>query len=179
LAILSTATLGLVWSRGRKQAFWGGFATAGWAYLAACFGPWLNMNGGPFLLTTAILDIVYTTVAGTKLSANGTPGAADTLYATLTGATPSANGTPGAAYGLGAGFGATPAPPPAPHSSWTWWTSVSKGSFFFGPNRMYFPETYFYTGHFLFALLVGYLGARVARSFFDSRSAPSAQPPAA
>ncbi len=56
--------LGLVTAlsrRGRRgsRPFWRGFAACGWAYLLISCGPWFRTEVGPYLITTAALDLAY------------------------------------------------------------------------------------------------------------------------
>jgi hypothetical protein len=59
LVILGLATA-LSWrGRGGARPFWRGFAACGWAYLLVTCGPWFRTEVGPYLITTAVLDVAY------------------------------------------------------------------------------------------------------------------------
>jgi len=59
MATLTIAVLAAIYRRGPRRAFWVGFATCGWVYFLAIWGPAPVSNIGVHLVTRAILDIVY------------------------------------------------------------------------------------------------------------------------
>lgn len=58
-AILLAAILGAVYHRGRRQAFWLGFALFGWSYFVLSLLPLDRNEVSPFLPTTRLLDEVH------------------------------------------------------------------------------------------------------------------------
>jgi hypothetical protein len=59
VALLSSAILGTMASRGPHRLTWAGLAVFGWIYLAIAFGPWpFNPDGPPPLLTIPLLDAI-------------------------------------------------------------------------------------------------------------------------
>jgi hypothetical protein len=52
LVSLAASLVGSVFARGRRRAYWGGYAAFGWAYFAAVFAPGLGEAIGPWFPTT-------------------------------------------------------------------------------------------------------------------------------
>jgi hypothetical protein len=59
LVILGLVTALSRRGRGGPRPFWRGFAACGWAYLLVTCGPWFRTEVGPYLITTAVLDVAY------------------------------------------------------------------------------------------------------------------------
>ena len=59
VAVLFAGILGVLFRRLDARAFWSGFALFGWGYAVLVFGPWLNTNIGPQLVTTKLLGYVH------------------------------------------------------------------------------------------------------------------------
>ncbi|HEV3164060.1 MAG TPA: hypothetical protein VGZ22_08515, partial [Isosphaeraceae bacterium] len=59
LAACAIGTLGAIFRRGPRRAFWAGFAILGWGYLALAFGPWFASSVRPHLLTTRLFDLLH------------------------------------------------------------------------------------------------------------------------
>jgi hypothetical protein len=74
LGFLIVALIGVLFCRGPRRLFWGGFALCGWIYFLANFGPWASEAIGPHLVTTAMFDIVYAQIAPATAIAPFGPG---------------------------------------------------------------------------------------------------------
>jgi hypothetical protein len=146
LVAMVVATLGALFHRGLPQKFWAGYAICGWLYLLMNFGPWFSNQVGPYLFTTACLDLVYPRVAAVEQTAM----------------VPSSNA---AVFGLGGGFGATTAPA---ESIWEHWTTIDSAAHGFQVANNFDVDRslpFQLIGHALFALLFAYLGGLTARRF--------------
>jgi hypothetical protein len=63
-ALLLVAVLSAANSKGRKRAFWSGFAVFGWRHQLLAFWPSPNATPTPRLLTTFLLDMLHFVVSG-------------------------------------------------------------------------------------------------------------------
>jgi hypothetical protein len=61
---LAAATLTAVYRLGTRRAFWTGFAFCGWLYLGLTWNPWSGSSLSPLIVTTALMDMAYSTVGG-------------------------------------------------------------------------------------------------------------------
>lgn len=59
LICLTVACFGVVFRRGHKRTFWGGFLACGSLYSVLSLAPWFDSHVGHRLFTTAILDLIY------------------------------------------------------------------------------------------------------------------------
>jgi hypothetical protein len=59
LAIHFAAIVALLTVQGPARGFWKGFVACGWGYLILSLGPGLESSTGPYLATTALLDVAY------------------------------------------------------------------------------------------------------------------------
>jgi hypothetical protein len=64
VASLAAATLTAVHRLGARRAFWTGFAFCGWLYLGLSSYPWSGSNLNPLIVTSALMDLAYPTIAG-------------------------------------------------------------------------------------------------------------------
>lgn len=182
LATLTIAVLAAVYRRGKRRAFWVGFASCGWLYLVLALGPWLESAVGSFLVTTAILDVVYPQIVpappppassapasgmgggmpgGTMMTAPGTGFGA---YAPP----PSAPGMMGSGMMM-TGGAMSAVPPPSAWSNWTvpdQYTGLGES---IGNVPLVSSEPFRRIGHSLFALLCALLGGALARRFASTR----------
>jgi hypothetical protein len=167
IGLLLTAILGIACCREQQRAAWAGFATFGWSYLILCFAPWFDTEVGPYLLTTAVLELLYPKLAVQTALENG---------AIPVNPMPRFPKLP-PAYGLGGGFGGPPpvAPPVPLPNAWQWWTSVldDGGASMSGQIQLLSPEAYRRVGNCLATLLLAYLGSRIARALYATRTVPS------
>ena len=53
------ALLAVKYRDGNRRAFWLGFSVFGWAYVLACYGPFVGSTIRPRLLTTTLIDRLY------------------------------------------------------------------------------------------------------------------------
>ena len=74
IGTLTAAMLAGVYRRGKRRAFWIGFASCGWVYLLLALGPWSESLVAPFLITTAILDLIYPKVVPPPAIPSAPPG---------------------------------------------------------------------------------------------------------
>ncbi len=169
-AILVAALLNLAVCRGRSRAYWLGFAVCGWAYFAANFAPWAAESVGPRLVTTALLDILYPSIAppSPPPAPGGWTGGGTVMMNPMGGMT--------AGYpGMGGPGGAVP---PVP-SRWEVWTMDDRNTgigMLAGSVVMASPETFRRIGHSLLTPLLAALGGWHARSRFDRRGREDAVP---
>src|SRR5258708_6300527 len=63
LALVAFTIATLVARFGKRGGFAVGFAICGWLYMGLAFGPWFEDHMGHRLLSTAILDVLYSHVA--------------------------------------------------------------------------------------------------------------------
>jgi hypothetical protein len=154
-AVLVFAALGAVFRRGLPRAFWTGFSICGWLYFLVAFAPWLEGQFYPYLLTTAILDLIYSHVAAPE----------QTAVALQSGQF---------VYGLAGGFGG---PPPVPEHPWVFWTGMDNAASQFSVSNNFDllrSKPFQMIGHSFFALLFAYLGGVSARRFARLEAGPSA-----
>jgi hypothetical protein len=59
LASLAASLVGAAFARGRRRAYWSGYAACGWPYFAAVFVPGLSEVIGPWLPTTPAIAALY------------------------------------------------------------------------------------------------------------------------
>jgi hypothetical protein len=59
LAALAASLVGSAFARGRRRAYWRGYAACGWTYFAAVFAPGLREDVGPLLPTTPAVAALY------------------------------------------------------------------------------------------------------------------------
>jgi hypothetical protein len=59
LGLLAAAVLGVVYRRGGRRARWLGFALFGWGYLVLTFGPWFVSEVRPKLPTSKLLNDLH------------------------------------------------------------------------------------------------------------------------
>jgi hypothetical protein len=146
LGAMVVASLGAMFHRGLPQKFCAGYTICGWLYLLMNFGPWFGNQVGPYLFTTACLDLIYPRVAAVEQTAM----------------VPSSKG---AVFGLGGGFGATTAPADGIWEHWTTIDSAAKGFQVANDFDVIRSLPFQLIGHALFALLFAYLGGLTARRF--------------
>ncbi len=146
--ILTIAALGAWFHRGSPRAFWAGFASSGWLFLLANFGPWFESEVSPYIFTTAVLDLVYPYVAPPERTAvviENKP-----------------------VIGQAGGFGGRVAFDS--DEAWAHWTFMSNSNTQDGMaamNNFSFPRSkpFRMIGHSLFALIFAHLGGVIARRF--------------
>ena len=156
LALLGVAVLGIVHRRGRKRAWWLGFALFGGLYHLLAAGPWVADVTRPTLPTTQLLDYTHSLVVGPGAvvwTTNALPaGSATTLGLQSTGGT-NLTLTPQTHI-----LSVVTAPPGGAQTSF-----LMSGS----NLRMLLPgavnyEPFLRVGHCLFAIMIGLLGAFVS-----------------
>lgn len=183
LVVLTIAVLAAVYRRGRRRAFWVGFASCGWLYLVLAVGPWFGTLVGSFLVTTAALDILASHVAPSSPPAVGmfvlsTPGP---TTITAPKALPAGNPPPSGAGGVmgsgtmsaagmmpGAGLYVVPQQP----SAWSSWTEPDRDSgtgAMIGRVRLASSDSFRRIGHSQFALLGALLGGVLTRRLASTR----------
>jgi len=62
--LLLVAVVSAANSKGRRRAFWWGFAAFGWGHQLLAFWPSINATPAPRLLTTFLLDMLHFVVTG-------------------------------------------------------------------------------------------------------------------
>ncbi len=142
LLALGVATLGAAFLRGRRRAYWAGFAAFGWGYAALSSGPWAAEAIGPRLATTKLLEY-----AGPHIDL--APDDSQSLYLYTTLAT------------------ASTTPPPQILAD----VNVTSQLFTTTPSGMIVravSESFLRVGHGLFTLILALLGGAVARRFHDA-----------
>src|SRR4051794_18630455 len=160
IGTLTVAVLAAVYRRGRRRAFWVGFASCGWAYLLLALGPGNESLAGPFLVTTAVLDLLYPKVVP--------PLPAATPANPATAPAPSAMARPvrGRMLVLKTGGFGGPVIPVTPRSRWEVWTETSRQTGFrrtIGGVSLSIPEPFRRIGHSLFCLLGALTGGILTR----------------
>jgi hypothetical protein len=185
LGVLVAGLVPLIVDRGRRRAFWFGFAVGGWAYFACAFGPWLADTVGPRLVTTAFLDIVYPHLVPAEPSPTPAMGGGNGIM----GMGPSSGGM--GSMDMGAMMGAMGrrmlgrtvsggmgGPPPTQPTRWDRWTQLDRTpnspTTRVGSMLLTSPVTFRTIGHSLFTLLIAYTTGVWARHRFDRRYVVSA-----
>jgi hypothetical protein len=167
LATLTVAVLAAVYRRGRRRAFWVGFASCGWVYLLLAFTAWFQAQTSPFLLTTAILDILYARIVPSP----------PPMPAPAMGMMGMMNGSMGSGMMLGAGspggMGGGMMPTPSPWESWTWPDASSGVGNQIGIVSLVSPDPFRRIGHSQFSLLFALFGGMLARRLHATREEPT------
>ena len=168
IGTLTVAILAGVYRRGKRRAFWVGFASCGWVYLLLALGPWSESLVAPFLITTAILDLIYPKVVPPPAIPSAPPG---------NGPAPSAMAQPGrwriTVLKTG-GFGG-PVTPSPPRSRWATWTETDRELGFVaqvGVTSTSIPDSFYRIGHSLFCLLAALAGGVMTRYLYSTREEP-------
>jgi len=145
--LLFAAILGALFRLGEARAFWTGMAICGWGYLVIVLVPWFEAGIGQHLPTSYLLSYVHGQLQ-TQVTLTTLPGS---------GMGPGGPGMPGMGGpgGIGMGSGGM---------------GMAGGGGFatttVGPEQGLLLRT----GHALFALLFGFLGAVTAKWFYLTRS---------
>ena len=63
-ALYLAAVAGAIWGRGRRRAFWAGFALLGGGHFVLCYAPVIGPQVGPELLSTQLAERVVERVYG-------------------------------------------------------------------------------------------------------------------
>jgi hypothetical protein len=142
LLALGVATLGAAFLRGRRRAYWAGFAAFGWGYAALSSGPWAAEAIGPRLATTKLLEY-----AGPHIDL--APDDSQPLYLYTTLATASTTSPPQILADVPVTTRLFTTPP---------------GAMVVGAAS----EPFLRVGHGLFTLILALLGGAVARRFHDA-----------
>lgn len=172
-AILLGAVLAAVLGKGRRRAFWAGFAIFGWGYLALQYGPWFETQVGPYTLPTALLDVLYPVVAPTPPNGVTTGATFVTFFqpqpvtAMLQGsiaavpAMPGGSGGPGSPVSIsGPGTPATISWATVPgQNAWAAWTELDVRQPWQGTLT---PASFYRIGHSLLSLLTAVIGGLIA-----------------
>lgn len=185
-AILLGAVLAAVLGKGRRRAFWAGFAVFGWGYLALQYGPWFETQVGPYTLPTALLDVLYPVVAPTPPTGVTTtttvsfiqsqPGGS-TAQGTVTGsifAMPTIPPGPAAALSTTTPVSLSWAAVPS-QNAWTAWTEIDVRQPWQGTST---PASFYRIGHSLLSLIVAVVGGLIALRITErdrSRRAPASE----
>jgi hypothetical protein len=170
IGALTVAILAAVYRRGSRRAYWVGFASCGWVYMLLALGPWNESLVGPYLVTTAVLDLLYPHVVPPDAPAPAAGG-------TTTTPAPSAMvraGQGGMKVWLTGGFGGMAAPFP-PRSPWASWTETDRETGFgtrLGGVSYSIPFSFRRIGHSLFCLLAALAGGALTRHLYSTRDAP-------
>jgi hypothetical protein len=168
LGTLTISVLAAVYHRAAKRAFWVGFATCGWTYFLAVFGPEPLSHVGPGLVTTTILNVLYPyTVPEADAS---------TVLAPVSPPNPRGNivirsvRPRGARTVLTGGFGVLTGPPTPPPTPWQVWTKPDRMTQFNQSS----PKMFQRIGHSLFCLIFALIGGVLTRAFRASRDRETA-----
>jgi hypothetical protein len=159
LATLTIAVLVAVYRRGRRRAFWVGFASCGWAYLVLALGPGLESQTSAYLVTTAVLDMLFPQFEPPPPPAPA-PASGGMMMGMMGGSMMGYGAMPGA--GGPGPMGGMPMPPPMAPSPVVTWT-VPVGS----------PESFQRIGHSQFSLLFALLGGFLTRRLHATREEPA------
>jgi hypothetical protein len=174
LGTLTLAVLAAVYRRGRHRAFWVGFATCGWVYLLLALGPANESLLSPYLVTTAILDVLFEQV----IPQPPAPGAAPPAIMPPVPAASAVNDqtSAGNAVVLQAVFGGIGVAQPPFQSPWEAWTVPDRelnvnARWRDDPSgiSVFSPEPFRRIGHSLFCLLIALVGGLVTRYFHATR----------
>jgi hypothetical protein len=170
LGTLTLAVLAAVYRRGRRRAFWVGFATCGWVYLLLALGPANESLVSPYLVTTAILDVLFEQVIPQ-------PPAPAAARPTVIPPVPAASAMKGQTWGGNVavmpaafgGFGGV-----AAESPWQAWSTPDRELNLNPPPTpggisVFSPEPFRRIGHSLFCLLIALVGGLVTRYFHATR----------
>jgi hypothetical protein len=173
LGTLTLAVLAAVYRRGRSRAYWVGFATCGWVYLLLALGPANESLVSPYLVTTAILDVLFEQVIPQPPAPGAPP-------PTVIPPVPTASAVKGQTWGgnvavmpaVFGGFGGVAAAPF--ESPWHAWSTPDRElnmnpSPNLGGISVFSPEPFRRIGHSLFCLLIALLGGLVTRYFHATR----------
>jgi hypothetical protein len=170
LGTLTLAVLAAVYRRGRRRAFWVGFATCGWVYLLLALGPANESLWSPYLVTTAILDVLFEQV----IPQPPAPGAAPPAIAPAVPAASAVNGQTwtGQVNIRRARFGGIAVAPV--ESPWQAWSTPDRELNLNPPPTpggisVFSPEPFRRIGHSLFCLLIALIGGFVTRYFHATR----------
>lgn len=169
-AILLGAVLAAVLGKGRRRAFWAGFAIFGWGYLGLQYGPWFETQVGPHTLPTALLDMLYPIVAPAPPNGSTTPATFVTFFqsqpgsatvqgsAMLQGSITPVPAMPGGPGGPGTpGFISWAAVPA--QNAWAAWTELDVRQ----PGQATMtPASFYRIGHSLLSLLAAVVGGLIA-----------------
>jgi hypothetical protein len=166
IGILTVAVLAAVYRRGRRRAFWVGFASCGWVYLLLSLGPGNESLVSPFLITTAILDLLYPKVVPPPAAAPAGPG-----NGPATSAMAQSRRWQVMVFKTG-GIGGGIIPPP--RSSWAAWTETDRETVETRVGGVSFsiPDSFRRTGHSLFCLLAALTGGVLTRCLYSTRDEP-------
>ncbi len=157
LATLTISVLAAVYRRGRRRAFWVGFATCGWAYFLLTFGPEVTSQFRSELFTTALLEILYPHTVSPTVPAAMAPERSPSTGRVI----------------LAGGFGMGPSTPPP--SVWSTWTQPQPRAFSRrtpSGAMTTSPGTFQQIGHSLFCLLIALLGGLITRHLHSTRDEP-------
>jgi len=180
LAVLTIAVLAAVYRRGKRRAFWVGFASCGWLYLVLAVGPWFESLVGSFLVTTAFLDILAPHVVVSPpppagMTVAGMSGGS-TLTMSVAGNPPPqamagtmGSGTMLAGGMMPGGMGGTAPPPPSAWSNWTEPDQYTGVGATIGSVFLVSSESFRRIGHSQFALLGALLGGVLTRRLASTR----------
>jgi hypothetical protein len=72
LTSLAIASIGAVYHRGQRRAFWAGFLACGSLYTVLSLAPWFESHVSHRLITTALLDLLYPRVPLLESTSNFT-----------------------------------------------------------------------------------------------------------
>jgi hypothetical protein len=169
IGMLTLAILAAVYRKGRRRAFWVGFASCGWVYLILSLGPDHESLTSPFLITTAILDLLYSKVIPPPTVAPAGPG---------NGPGPAAMAQPGRWMRLGVlktgGFSGPMIPVP-PRDAWAAWTETDRetgSGTTIGGLSFAIPDAFRRIGHSLFCLLAALSGGMITRYLHSTGDEP-------
>jgi hypothetical protein len=189
VALLTVAVLKVIAARGRRRAFWAGYATCGWLYLSLSLLPPFDDSVGPHLLTTTLVDLSYPWVVPVTPLPGGMGGGGmagmggggmmgrgmgSNLMGGMGGGMAGMGGGMGGGGMMGIGGGASREP--------TYWESLRNyrgglttpspnyGTWNVFPLKRYSTDTYLRIGHSLVALLSGLVGGWLALRFLAARS---------
>jgi hypothetical protein len=150
LTSILLAVLAARYTRRAERAFWSGFAFCGGMYLLVHFGPWLQVEVGPYSLATVFIDLLYPPLHPPPP------------------APPPQVGAKGVMSGKGR-FSSSYVPPTA----WALWTTPDERRSFtmtrVGQITLSSPEPFRRIGHSIISLLVAALGGLTARYLFSTR----------
>jgi hypothetical protein len=167
IGTLTVSILAAVYRKGRRRAFWVGFATCGWVYMLLSLGPDSDALASPFLITTAILDLLYPKVVPPPAAAPAGPGM---------GPGPAAMVQPRRwevrvfkTGGLVGGWPMTPVPPRSPWAAWTATDRETGSGTTIGGVSFAIPDSFQRIGHSLFCLLAALIGGMITRYLYSTR----------
>jgi hypothetical protein len=171
IGMLTIAILAAVYRKGRRRAFWVGFATCGWVYILLSLGPDSDALASPLLITTAILDLLYPKVVPPPAAAPAGPGIGPAM-----GPAPAAMAQPRRwevrVFKTG-GFGPmVPVPPRSPWAAWTQTDRETGSGTTIGGISFALPESFLRIGHSLFCLLAALSGGMITRYLYSTRDEP-------